>query len=100
MTPVWKTLSPSLVTSRSSCSVFNLCCCTVAIFNRHEFDPISTAANVGIFLHHLFGGKYPVSSRLHPAAPESLHPFLRRAIYHLAIYSGRAPRTHDESHPR
>ena len=46
--PVWKTLSPSLVTSRSSCTVLRRCACTVAIFNRHEFDPISIAANVGI----------------------------------------------------
>ena len=47
--PVSKTLLPSRVTSRSSCSVFNRCAETLAIFNLQELEPISMAANVGIF---------------------------------------------------
>ena len=43
ISPVSKTLSPSRVTSRSSCSIFRWCCCTAAIASRHEFDPISMA---------------------------------------------------------
>src|ERR1700742_1979501 len=50
ITPVSNTLSPSRVTSRSSCSVLSLCACTDAIANRQELDPISIAANVGMLV--------------------------------------------------
>src|SRR5580698_3122899 len=46
--PDSKTLEPSRVTSRSSCTTRRRCCTTRAIFNLHEFEPISIAAKVCI----------------------------------------------------
>src|SRR6516225_445263 len=47
-TPLAKTLWPNRVTSRSSCSVSRRPRTARAIFKRTEFEPMSTAANVGI----------------------------------------------------
>src|ERR1035438_10060978 len=58
ISPDSNTLEPSLVTSRSSARVFKRCATTLAIFNLHEFEPISIAANVGIgFLGSSPGGR-------------------------------------------
>src|SRR5215475_5814394 len=89
ITPVWKTLSPSLVTSRSSCNVFNRCICTDAIFNRHEFDPISIAAKVGISPQYLTQQKFPTTSKIQRNAQLSvtehvLHVEASNCIGHLS----------------
>src|SRR5215475_4435083 len=50
--PVLTTTSPRRVTSRSSCNARSRPDCKRAIFNRTEFEPISTAAKVGMAKPH------------------------------------------------
>src|SRR5579883_3060558 len=48
MSPASNTLAPSRVTSRSSASVLSRWETTLAILRRHELEPTSIAAKVGI----------------------------------------------------
>src|SRR3954470_12509628 len=71
--PDSKTLEPRRVTSRSSCSVFNWCATTRAILSRHELEPTSMAAKVGM------GPRYTTAMARIFKRDEELGPRLLRA---------------------
>src|SRR5580698_2758952 len=71
-TPLSKTLAPSRVTSRSSCSTFSWCCWTRAIFNRQELEPMSIAAYVCIVWGSFTWGKVDMSAMQDTPLPLTL----------------------------